>query len=57
MVESQRCFVDVEHRGELTSGYSLVDVNGVLGREPNADVVTKANHDRFREMLVELLKD
>lgn len=55
-VESKRCFVDVEHRGELTSGYSLVDVNGVLGRDPNAEVVTRANHDRFKEMLVELLK-
>ncbi|MFN2490633.1 MAG: nucleoside hydrolase [Actinomycetota bacterium] len=56
IVDSANLFVDVEHRGELTSGYSLVDVNGVLHRPPNAEVVLRANKERFKEMLIELLR-
>jgi purine nucleosidase len=51
----RRLFVDVEHRGELTRGYSLVDTSGVLKLEPNADVVLGADRQRFRSMLFELL--
>lgn len=52
-----RYFVDVESRGELTRGYSLVDINGVLRRPPNADVVTRADKERFKHMLFSLLED
>lgn len=50
------CFVDVECAGELTRGYSLVDVRGVLGRPPNVDVVLEADPDRFRRMMLTLLR-
>ena len=53
--ERARLFVDVEHRGELTRGYSLVDAFGVLGRAPNAEVVLRADKERFKEMLFALL--
>ena len=50
-----RYFVDVEHSGELTRGYSLVDLAGVLHRPPNADVVLAADKGRFRAILIEML--
>jgi purine nucleosidase len=55
VVDKGRYFVDVEHAGELTRGYSLVDVAGVLHREPNAGVVLAADKERFRAMLIEML--
>ena len=48
-------YVDVECSGELTRGYSLVDLNGVLHKDPNATVVTRVDRDRFKEMLFDLL--
>ena len=56
LVEKKRCYVDVEHRGEITGGYSLVDLHGVLRKAPNADVVTAADKKRFRAMLERLLR-
>lgn len=51
----ERYFVDVETKGELTSGYSVVDTFGVLHREPNAEVVLRADKERFKRMLFDLL--
>jgi purine nucleosidase len=56
IASKERFFVDVEYRGELTSGYSLVDRNAVLGRPANCDVVLGADKQRFKEMLFTLLK-
>jgi purine nucleosidase len=55
ILESRDCFVDVEHSSEVTRGYSLVDLNRVLHREPNATVVTRVDRDGFKKMLFELL--
>jgi purine nucleosidase len=52
---SNRYYVDVETHGELTRGYSLVDVLGVLDMPPNAEVVERADGPLFRKMLLELL--
>ncbi|CAN5704683.1 nucleoside hydrolase [soil metagenome] len=57
IVDQGRYFVDVEHRGDITSGYSLVDRNGVLRKPPNADVVLKADKELFKSMLLRLLGD
>ncbi len=53
--KSSRHYVDVECRGELTRGYSLVDRLGIMGRPTNAEVVLKADKMAFRKMLVKLL--
>jgi purine nucleosidase len=53
---SARCFVDIECTGELTRGYSLVDLLGVTGRAPNAEVCLEADRDRFRSMLFSVLR-
>ena len=55
LTSSARYFVDVECAGKLTAGYSLVDRNGVLGKEPNCDVVLRADKARFKDMLFSVL--
>jgi purine nucleosidase len=55
VAERGRYFVGIEHRGDLTRGYSLVDIGAVLHRAPNADVVLRADKARFRDMLFRLL--
>ncbi len=55
ILESRDCFVDVEYSSELTRGYSLVDLNRVLNKEPNATVITRVDKDGFKRMLFELL--
>jgi inosine-uridine nucleoside N-ribohydrolase len=55
ILESRSCFVDVEYSSELTRGYSLVDLNGVLNKAPNATVITGVDKEGFKKMLFELL--
>ena len=51
-IEAADRYVVVETRGEHTTGATLVDHLGVTGREPNCRVVTRADRDRFVEMVV-----
>jgi purine nucleosidase len=48
---SEEAFVDVETRGELTRGWSLIDTLNRTGREPNARVVTDYDTEGFFELL------
>lgn len=48
---SGRLAVAVETRGELTSGQTVVDHLGVSGREPNCEVVFRADRQRFMDMV------
>ncbi len=41
--ESRRQYVDVECRGKLTRGYSLLDRSGIPGRPANAEVGLRAD--------------
>lgn len=53
---STRCLrVDVETRGELTDGRTVVDLWGVTGREPNAEVALDIDREAFVALLEELL--
>lgn len=52
---SGRYFVDVESSGEMTRGYSLVDLSGTTGNEPNCEVVLRADKSLFTAMLLEVL--
>ena len=54
---SGRYFVDVECTGELTRGYSSVDLMGFTDQAPNAEVILRADKDRFLEMLIQVLAD
>ena len=45
--------VDVETRGELTIGRTVMDTRGIVGREPNAFVAFDADAAKFVSMLLE----
>lgn len=56
MKKSDVYYVDVETKGELTRGYSLVDVNGRFGKKPNVRVCETVDRERFKNYLYEVLK-
>jgi len=56
MTKSTLYHVDIETRGELTRGYSLVDINHRLGRTRNVRVCEEIDRPLFREMVVDVLK-
>jgi purine nucleosidase len=53
---TRKVFVDVETRGELTRGYSVIDVLGTLGREPNCTLVEDYDTAGFLELFLEILR-
>ena len=55
MSQSNKYFVDVETKGELTRGYSLVDINGRLDKEQNVRVCEKVDRERFKAHLYDVL--
>lgn len=55
MTKSNFYHVDVETFGELTRGYSLVDVNNRLERTKNVRVCEAIDRNAFKEMLMEVL--
>lgn len=56
MTKSNLYHVDIETVGELTRGYSLVDINNRLGRTRNVRVCEAIDRNAFKEMLFEVLK-
>ena len=56
MTKSNLYHVDVETVGELTKGYSLVDVNNRLERPKNVRVCEEIDRNAFKEMLIEVLR-
>ncbi|WP_448522488.1 nucleoside hydrolase [Pseudothermotoga sp.] len=51
--QSQDYFVDVETKGELTYGQTVVDVWRTTANEPNAKVLLKVNREKFFDVLFE----
>ena len=56
MTKSNLYHVDVETVGELTRGYSLVDINNRLERTRNVRVCEAIDRDAFKDMLLDVLK-
>jgi inosine-uridine nucleoside N-ribohydrolase len=52
LVTTRRANVAVETRSELCDGRTVVDLRGVSGREPNAEVGVDVDAGRFLELLV-----
>jgi inosine-uridine nucleoside N-ribohydrolase len=52
LLETRHVNVAVETRSEHCDGRTVVDLRGVTGREPNADVGVDVDADRFLELLV-----
>jgi purine nucleosidase len=53
LVTSEALYVDVETRGELTTGMTVADRRGLTGRAPNLDVAASADVPAFLERLVD----
>ncbi len=52
LLSTRHVNVAVETRSELCDGRTVVDLRGVTGREPNAEVGVDVDADRFLELLV-----
>ncbi len=55
VVTGRRVHVDIETRGELTVGRTVIDTHGRFGSAPNAFVAFDAHGPRFVELLVDIL--
>jgi purine nucleosidase len=57
LVTAEPLYVDVETRGELTTGMTVADRRRITGRPPNVDVVSTADVATFLERLIERVGD
>ncbi|MBN1837726.1 MAG: nucleoside hydrolase [Spirochaetales bacterium] len=48
--------VEIETAGELTRGRTVVDVRGVTGRRPNAEVALEVDRESFRDLIFEAVR-
>ncbi len=53
LITTEPLFVDVETRGELTTGMTVTDRRHLTGKPPNVDVAAKADIETFLERLIE----
>jgi len=53
LVTTEALYVDVETRGELTTGMTVVDRRHLTGKPPNLDVAVSAEVPEFMDRLVE----
>jgi purine nucleosidase len=53
---TREVFVDVETQGELTRGYSSIDVLGITGNEPNCTLVEDLDTQGFLELFLGILQ-
>ena len=53
LVETEATFVDVETRGEITTGMTVADTRHLTGRPPNLDIATSADVAAFLDRLIE----
>ena len=53
LVTTEALFVDVETRGEITTGMTVADRRGLTGKAPNLDVAVTADVAEFLDRLIE----
>ena len=54
--EAHHWYLEAETSSALTRGMVVMDTLGVMHKEPNAIVVTRASHEKFMSMLVDALR-
>ena len=54
--KTKSCYVDVETKGELTRGATVVDFYNTLQMEPNATVAYDIDRDAFMDLLFNAIK-
>lgn len=57
MTKSHLYYVDIETKGDLTRGYSLVDINNRSEKEPNVRVCEAVNRDEYKKVLLNVLQE
>jgi purine nucleosidase len=57
LIETEALYVDVETRGELTTGMTVADRRRLTGQPPNLDVGSSADVARFLDRLIERVGD
>ena len=55
--ESKHLYVAIEAGSELCRGQSVVDHFGVMGKQPNTEVVLKASRKKFLDLLYDSMRD
>ena len=56
VLATHEAFVDVETRGELTRGFSSIDLAGTSGRDPNCTLVVDYDTKGFLELFLGILE-
>lgn len=56
ILKTEKYHVDIETRGEITRGKTVVDIYRVTGKEPNIEVAVDVDRERFIRLLKELIK-
>ncbi|MYL59160.1 nucleoside hydrolase [Virgibacillus halodenitrificans] len=56
MTKSTDYYVEVETQGKLTRGYSLVDINNRSGNKPNVRVCEAVDREKFKTVLLDVLR-
>ncbi|RHW39000.1 nucleoside hydrolase [Neobacillus notoginsengisoli] len=55
-VKTEKYYVDVETKSDLSYGQTIVDFRGLLKKEPNVNICTDVDHERFLKMFLDCLK-
>jgi pyrimidine-specific ribonucleoside hydrolase len=56
IITTKKCHVDIETRGEFTTGATVADLNDVLKLEKNVDVALDIDRERFINLLFNSVK-
>jgi purine nucleosidase/pyrimidine-specific ribonucleoside hydrolase len=48
--------VEIELTGTYTRGATVVDLHGVTGRRPNAEVATELDVERFWDLMIDAIR-
>ncbi len=56
LFETMKCHVDIETKGEFTTGATVADMHHVLKKEKNVEVVLDIDREAFIDLLIKSLK-
>ncbi len=56
ILHTEKLHVDIETRGEFTSGRTVVDIYKITNKKPNVDVALKVNVEKFKQLIFDALE-
>lgn len=56
LISTRQAYVSIETKGALTRGQTVIDIQGISGKRPNAQVCMEIDKKRFREMVIDCLE-